>query len=78
MLTALGKKHCGFGVHADILALMGPHFIAAIYPTLKDHWNEELQSAWNALFTYLIHYMELGFDQALLDKVKPTWIGYFD
>ena len=28
----LGRRHYGFGVHVDILQLMGPHFIASIYP----------------------------------------------
>ncbi|XP_040569738.1 neuroglobin [Lepeophtheirus salmonis] len=78
MLVALGGKHHGFGVHIEILELMGPHFISAIYPTLKETWTEELQEAWQCLFNYIIALMHIGFDQALLAKVKPTWINYFD
>ncbi|CAB4054386.1 unnamed protein product [Lepeophtheirus salmonis] len=78
MLVALGGKHHGFGVHIEILELMGPHFISAIYPTLKETWTEELQEAWQCLFNYIIALLHIGFDQALLAKVKPTWINYFD
>ena len=33
----LGRRHYGFGVHVDILQLMGPHFIASIYPQVWSH-----------------------------------------
>ena len=78
MLMKLGGKHFTFGVHADILALMGPHFISAIYPSLKDSWDRDLQQSFNDLFTYMIGLMQIGYDEALLQKVTPTWAKYFN
>ena len=78
MIQDLGRKHCGFGVHVDILQLMGPHFIASIYPTIKDLWSDELQLAWNLLFNYIMYHMRIGYNAAMLDKVKPSWLGYFE
>ena len=74
----LGRKHYGFGVHVDILQLMGPHFTASIYPQLKDMWTDDFQDAWVTLFNLLIHHMRIGYNAAMLEKVKPSWLGYFD
>jgi len=60
LLTERGLKHCTFGVKPEQLQMIGPHFIKTIQPVLGDAWNEQMQCAWTALFTFITYHMMDG------------------
>ncbi len=37
--------------------LIGPQFLFAIEPLLKEHWNGELEQAWSDLFKFMGYVM---------------------
>ncbi|CAH0768824.1 unnamed protein product [Bemisia tabaci] len=58
LLKDLGRKHYSYGAKVKYVDLIGPQFIQAIQPSLKDRWNEELHQAWACLFQFMAYIMK--------------------
>ena len=58
-LIKLGYAHRLYGVPSEYLRVMGTVFILAIKPYLENHrqWNEEIQDAWQELFSHITRVM---------------------
>ncbi|GAB1601396.1 non-symbiotic hemoglobin-like [Argonauta hians] len=53
MLHELGRKHVMFNTKVDYMDLIGPQFILAIKPTIKDSWTIETEEAWSDFFKFV-------------------------
>ncbi|XP_055946807.1 neuroglobin-like isoform X2 [Argiope bruennichi] len=58
LLKELGKNHVMYGAKIDYVDLIGPQFVYAVKPSLKEHWNDEVEEAWIQLFKYMASIMK--------------------
>ncbi|XP_014768482.1 uncharacterized protein LOC106867928 [Octopus bimaculoides] len=58
MLFELGQKHVMFDTKVDYMDLIGPQFILAVKPTMKDKWTIETEEAWSDFFKYITSIMK--------------------
>ncbi|CAL1281719.1 unnamed protein product [Larinioides sclopetarius] len=58
LLKELGRNHVMYGAKIDYVDLIGPQFVYAVKPSLKEHWNDEVEDAWIQLFKYMANIMK--------------------
>ncbi|CAC5368102.1 uncharacterized protein LOC127738201 [Mytilus californianus] len=58
MLHDLGSRHAMYNAKVDYIDLIGPQFIWAIQPALKEQWNSEVEEAWSDLFKLISQLMK--------------------
>lgn len=51
VLTALGKRHVGYGVKKEHYAVIGQALMDTLKTGLKDSWSDELEKAWTDVYT---------------------------
>ncbi|XP_046381363.1 non-symbiotic hemoglobin 1-like [Haliotis rufescens] len=55
LLHDLGAKHVMYNARVDYIDLIGPQFLWAIQPAMKDSWTPEIEQAWSDLFKLISH-----------------------
>ncbi|XP_045163680.1 uncharacterized protein LOC123528001 [Mercenaria mercenaria] len=63
MLREVGAHHKLYKVPPDYIKIILPHFLNAIKPHIEEHWCDDLETAWTALFAIIIYYMNEGINQ---------------
>ncbi|ODM92728.1 Extracellular giant hemoglobin major globin subunit A2 [Orchesella cincta] len=53
LLEELGKAHFYYGAPKKYIDQVGPQFVKAIEPSLKDIWSSDLKESWTQLFSYI-------------------------
>ncbi|XP_039624204.1 x globin [Polypterus senegalus] len=57
----LGRSHCRYNAPPKYYEYVGVQFISAVKPILRDHWTQDVEEAWESLFSYLTRVMKRGY-----------------
>jgi len=57
-LLALGQRHIGYGVSAQDYQVVGDVLLSAIAESLNDSFDQEMESAWLAMYERISYHMK--------------------
>ncbi|XP_035220162.1 myoglobin-like [Stegodyphus dumicola] len=67
LLKELGRNHVMYGAKIDYVDLIGPQFVFAVKPSMKEHWSDEIEEAWMQLFRFMAYIMK----KAMIETTNP-------
>ncbi|GIY14793.1 hypothetical protein CDAR_294211 [Caerostris darwini] len=52
--------------------LIGPQFVYAVKPSLKEHWTDEIEESWLQLFRYISYIMKRAMMETYTSQEIPV------
>ncbi|GIX77958.1 hypothetical protein CDAR_601541 [Caerostris darwini] len=61
-------------IHVYFLSfqLIGPQFVYAVKPSLKEHWTDEIEESWLQLFRYISYIMKRAMMETYTSQEIPV------